>query len=145
MAISPVKAMRRLCELKGWTLSNLQAQKLLYFAQMIALGEHGRPLVEGTFEAWDLGPVHPEAYHKAKMFGAKPIKPFIFNTRGEIPEWELVFKKTLDNFGGLTGSQLVAESHWERGAWFAHYYPGARGVEIPNGDIENEYRTRASR
>jgi uncharacterized phage-associated protein len=142
MAIPATKAMRRLCELKDWSISNLEAQKLLYFAQMIALGEKGEPLVAGAFEAWDLGPVLPEAYRKAKMFGAKPIKPFIFKTRGPIPEWEGVFMRTLNAFGNLTGGQLVAESHWAKGAWARHYRPGAKGVEIPNGDIAREYRAR---
>lgn len=142
MPIPAAKAMRRLCEFKDWSITNLEAQKLLYFAQMIALGEHERPLVSGTFEAWDLGPVHPDAYHKAKLFGAKPIKPFIFKTRGPIREWEGVFERTLDVFGDLTGGQLVAESHWDRGAWAAHYRQGAKGVEIPNGDIAREYRDR---
>lgn len=144
MAISATKAMRRLCELKGWGISNLEAQKLLYFAQMISLGEKGEPLVPGTFEAWDLGPVLPEAYHKAKMFGAKPIKPFIFKSRGPIPEWDDILQRTLDIFGGMTGGQLVAESHWEGGAWASHYRPGAKGVEIPNGDIAKEYQARVA-
>ena len=144
MAISATKAMRRLCELKDWGISNLEAQKLLYFAQMIALGEKGEPLVSGTFEAWDLGPVLPDAYHNAKMFGAKPIKPFLFRSRGEIPEWDGIFARTLNLFGQLTGGQLVAESHWDKGAWAAHYRPGAKGVEIPNSEIAKEYEARAA-
>lgn len=144
MAISAKKAMRRLCELKGWSISNLEANKLLYFAQMVALGERKQPLVNGSFEAWDLGPVHPDAYHKAKVFGAKPIRPYIFKSRGIIPEWEGVFARTLDSFGKLTSGQLVAESHWEDGAWARHYRPGAKGVEIPNGDIATEYRSRTN-
>lgn len=144
MAISAKKAMRRLCELKGWSISNLEANKLLYFAQMIALGEREQPLVNGSFEAWDLGPVHPDAYHNAKVFGAKPIKPYIFKSRGSIPEWEPIFARTLEAFGKLTSGQLVAESHWEDGAWATHYRPGAKGVEIPNADIAREYRSRTN-
>lgn len=144
MAISATKALRRICELNDWGITNLEAQKLLYFAQMFALGEKGEPLVSGTFEAWDLGPVLPDAYHKAKMFGAKPIKPFIFKSRGPIPEWEGTFARTLNIFGKMTGGQLVAESHWEDGAWATHYRPGAKGVEIPNGEIAKEYQARIS-
>jgi len=145
MAITAVAALRRLCELKQWSITNLEANKLLYFAQMIALGESdgAQPLVTGHFEAWDLGPVLPDAYHKAKIFGNKPIKPFIFSARGPIPQLEPVFAKTLEQFGDLTSSQLVAESHWQDGAWSKHYRPGARGVEIPTSDILEEYRCRA--
>lgn len=144
MAIPAIKAMRRMCELRDWSISNLEVNKLLYFAHMIALGEHGRPLVSSNFEAWDLGPVLPDAYHKAKMFGAGPIKPFLFNGRGVVEKWEPVFQRTLQEMGSFTGGRLVAESHWEHGAWALHYRPGSRGIEIPNDDIADEYRRRVA-
>ena len=144
MAITAVAALRRLCEIKRWGITNLEANKLLYFAQMISLGKSSGkdPLVSEHFEAWDYGPVLPSAYRKARMFGDKPIRPFIFSARGPIPRWENVFEKTLDEMGDLTSYQLVAESHWEKGAWAKHYRPGAKGIEIPNGDILREYRLR---
>lgn len=144
MTIPATTALRRLCELKQWTVTNLEAQKLLYFAQMIALGrsEGARPMVAGHFQAWELGPVLPQAYHKAKMFGNKPIKAFIFQDAGPQPDWDPVLQEALDNFGDLTSSQLVAESHWEGGAWIRNFRPGGRGIDIPNADIVAEYRAR---
>lgn len=146
MAITAVAALRRLCELKQWSVSNLEANKLLYFAQMIALGksEGRQPLVVGHFEAWDLGPVLPDAYHKAKIFGNKPIKSFVFSGSGPIPEWDAIIEETLKEMGDLTSSQLVAESHWRDGAWAKFYRPGAKGIEIPNTAILDEYRLRAN-
>lgn len=144
MAISASKAARRLCELSGWTVTNLELNKLLYFAQMIALGEKRESLVNGHFEAWDFGPVLPDVYHNAKIFGNKPVKPFLFGGRGPVEGWEPVFDRTMKAFGGLTGGQLVAESHWSKGAWAKHYRPGARGVQIPNDDIAAEYRKRTA-
>lgn len=142
MAITAAAALRRLCELKHWSITNLEAQKLLYFGQMIALGRSNEPLVEERFQAWDLGPVLPAAYHKAKIFGNKPIKSYIFQSRGPIARWESVFKETLDEFGDLTGAQLVAETHWDDGAWAEYYRPGAKGVEIPNDAIRKEFHAR---
>ena len=144
MAISANKAVRRLCELNDWTLTNLEANKLLYFAQMIALGERGEPLVAGNFEAWDFGPVLPSVYHDAKLFGNRPIKPFMFRGHGEIDGWEDVFERVMEEFGGLTSGRLVAESHWRKGAWAKHYRPGARDIQIPNDDIAAEYRQRTN-
>lgn len=146
MAISDVAALRRICELKNWSITNLEANKLLYFAQMISLGESNgaRPLLSGTFEAWDYGPVLPEAYHKAKLFGNKPIKDFIFSGHGPIPTWEPTFERTLQEVGNLSGPQLVAESHWEKGAWAKYYRQGARGIEIPNAAILSEYQRRTA-
>jgi uncharacterized phage-associated protein len=146
MAITAAAALRRICELKKWSITNLEAQKLLYFAQMIALGHSNgkEPLVSEHFEAWDYGPVLPSAYHKAKIFGDKPINPFIFSSRGPIARWENVFSQTLEEVGGLTSSQLVAESHWKNGAWYKNYRPGAKGIEIPNDDILREYKRRVA-
>ncbi len=144
MTITSAAALRRMCEVKDWNITNLEANKLLYFAQMIALGEFDKPLVDEYFEAWDLGPVLPGAYHKAKMFGDKPIKKFIFSSRGPIASWEAIFQRTLEEFGHLKSGQLVADSHWPQGAWAEHYTRGARGVEIPNDDILKEYRRRTA-
>lgn len=143
MSISSTAALRRLCELEDWSITNLEANKLLYFAQMIALGETGRPLVKERFQAWNLGPVLPDVYHKAKAFGDKPIRHFIFSGSGPVAErCEKVLKKTLKEFGELSSAQLVAESHWRKGAWAKHYRDGAKGIEIPNNDILAEYRAR---
>lgn len=146
MSMSATKALRRLCELKKWTITNLEAQKLLYFGQMISLGKSSgkSPMIDGHFQAWELGPVLPEAYHQAKMFGNKPIKSFIFSGSGPVPKWDPILEEALENFGDLTGSQLVAESHWSEGAWVKYFRAGARGIDIPNADILAEYRARTS-
>jgi uncharacterized phage-associated protein len=144
MAMTPIAALKRLCELKQWGLTNLEAQKLLYFAHMISLGQSNgkRPLVSENFQAWDYGPVLPRAYHYAKMFGDKPIKPFLFKNTPTVKDYDDIFEETLKLFGNLPSFKLVAESHWEDGAWAEYYSPGAKGIEIPNGAILEEYRER---
>ena len=145
-ALSSVSALRRMCELKRWSITNLEANKLLYFAQMIALGqsEGKSPFVAERFQAWDYGPVLPGAYHRAKIFGDKSIKPFVFKSRGPIEEWEPVFAQTLGEFGDLTSAQLVAESHWKGGAWAEYYRSGSLGIDIPNDAILREYVARTA-
>ena len=110
---------------------------------MISLGEDDRALVKERFQAWNLGPVLPDVYHTAKVFGDKPIRKFLFTKSGPLAErCERVIDKTLEEFGEMTTAQLVAESHWKGGAWAKHYRDGARGIEIPNDDILAEYRAR---
>jgi uncharacterized phage-associated protein len=145
MALSSSMALRQLCEFKDWSITNLEAQKLLYFAHMIALGESdGRtPLVSESFQAWDYGPVLPSAYRQVKIFGDKPIKPFLFSHRTPLrTEFDDVLRKTVAEFGHLSSSRLVAESHWPKGAWAEYYRVGTRGREIPNDAILTEYRRR---
>jgi uncharacterized phage-associated protein len=74
MAISVLSAGRTLCELRGWSVSNLELQKILYLAHMYYLGRHGGPLIREEFEAWDYGPVVPELYHHVKGFGGGPVR-----------------------------------------------------------------------
>ena len=42
---------------EGTRISHVKLQKLLYLAHGFSLIEHGRPLVNGGFEAWPHGPV----------------------------------------------------------------------------------------
>ena len=57
----------------GIEITNLSLQKLLYFAHGFCLVEDRKPLVNGHFEAWRHGPVHPLAYHAFKDVGRMPI------------------------------------------------------------------------
>ena len=63
MTTSVLTVAKRLGEQSDWSLSNLAMQKLSYIAHMVHLASFdGEPLVFGNFEAWDLGPVHPQLY-----------------------------------------------------------------------------------
>lgn len=57
----------------GRVVTNLDLQKLLYFAHGHFLRRHGRPLVTGEFEAWPYGPVHKVVYDAFKAFNDSPI------------------------------------------------------------------------
>lgn len=54
-------------------ISNLKLQKILYFVQVYFLKETKNPCFNNRIEAWDFGPVVPEAYHSFKQFGASNI------------------------------------------------------------------------
>lgn len=144
MTVSVLAAAKRLGERSGWTLSNLKLQKLLYLAHMFHLGTARKPLVSGHFEAWDYGPVHPELYHKAKIFGSAPVE----NIFHSVPDMEdgserRLLDQTLDQLASATPAKLVAVTHWADGAWARHYQPGGRGIVIPDRDIRREYEDRA--
>lgn len=141
--VSALTAARHMCERSGWTLTNLKLQKMLYLAQMMYLGEHHERLLNGTFEAWDYGPVLPSVYNEVKAYGSGPIRSIFFG-RGEIGDE--VRKKTLDEaydqLSQKTAGQLVNITHWSGGAWAENYVSGARGVEIPDAAIIKEYEAR---
>lgn len=143
MPVTAISAAKRLCSQSNWTLTNLKLQKLLYIAHMIHLGEHGRPLIDASFEAWDYGPVVPELYRRVKVFGSDSIGN-VFRLIPDTPEGteRTTLDDTLRNLGSESAGKLVAITHWEDGAWADHYAPGRRGIVIPNVDIANEFRRR---
>lgn len=147
MTVSALSAAKTLCEMRDWSLSNMALQKVLYLAHMVRLGESdGTPLIDSEFEAWDYGPVVPELYRRAKPFGSGAIRN-VFHWIDNVPEGTLDYralKEASDGTSALTPGQLVTMTHWSQGAWAKHYWPGARGVVIPNSDILDEYRARTA-
>lgn len=120
-------------------------QKILYIAHMFYMGLHdGDLLVEGFFEAWDLGPVHPDLYHEAKIYGARPVGNFFYGIDDVDDDVGSYLDRSVDHLSRFTGSKLIGITHWEHGAWSKNYIPGAKGIEIPNQDIWDEYKRRVA-
>ena len=142
MTVPVLAAAKRLAGRSGWSLSNLELQKILYLAHMFYMGRtNGEPLVDGHFEAWDYGPVHPRLYHHAKMFGSAPVKN-IFHSIGPIPDGTEAeaLDEAVRELAHAGSGRLVAATHRPNGAWERNYIPGARHIMIPNEDILEEYR-----
>lgn len=145
MAVSTTDAARHLCDYTGWSISNLQLQKLLYMADMNFVGTSSGRLLPEDFEAWDYGPVLPSLYHKCKAFGSKPI-PNVFwgardlNGSAEAQMLELAW----DNLRSLSAGQLVEVTHAPDSAWIRKYSPGARNIKITTLDMVHEYERRSA-
>ncbi|MBV7255567.1 DUF4065 domain-containing protein [Pacificimonas sp. WHA3] len=132
-----------LADASGWTLTNLQLQKLLYITQMFHLGEHGGlPAFNEDFQAWKLGPVLPAVYGPAKVYGSRPVKSLFH--KSALPEGTArdTALEVYNELGQTPAFKLVAITHWDKGAWAKHYRDGEFGRRIPKEDILNEYRTR---
>lgn len=143
--ISSLTAARYMCERSDWTLTNLKLQKMLYLAQMLHLGTTEERLLNGTFEAWDYGPVLPSVYKEVKTFGGGPIR-YMYVGSDKIPDDQR--RKMLDDayvqLSQKTAGQLVNITHWSGGAWAKNYKSGARGIVIPDADIIAEYQARVA-
>lgn len=109
-------------------ITNLALQKLLYFAHGRFLVSKGRPLVNGFFEAWKFGPVHPVVYRCFNGNGYRPItnraarKDLLSGLNVPLvaprdPEIIQVVEQVLSTMGRLSASQLVAISHAPDGPW----------------------------
>lgn len=147
MAVSALSAARTVCELSGWTVTNLELQKILYIAQMIHLGETHRPLIHENFEAWEYGPVVPEVYRQVRGFGNGPVRN-VFHWVNGVPENTSEYaslKEAVEITENLSASRLVSITHWDGGAWYQCYQDGVRRIEIPNKLIEAEFSARTKR
>lgn len=136
---------RYICEKSGWTISNLELQKLMYLAQMIYMGRNnGARLFDGDFQAWDYGPVEPRLYRKVKTFGASPVKDVFHNALKfkENDGRRKIMDDVCDRFLKFSAGDLVDITHWDNGAWARHYVPKARSIRIPDEDILREYQDR---
>ena len=140
------QAAKTICFLSDWKISNLPLEKVLYLAHMFCLGERGRALVDGRFEAWDLGPVEPNVYHRVKPYGRAPI-PDIFPTPmfAEGGDDFQIVKEVYDQVKDMKPGTLVAITHDKEGAWAQYYRPNTRGIVIPNHAIAEEYARRLAR
>lgn len=113
----------------GRAVTNLALQKLLYFAHGHFLVRSGKPLVNGSFEAWQYGPVHPAIYHEFKIHGADPIigravarnvmtgleKPLPAVTDQSVRD---MLRFVLSAYGTLSPGRLVEISHAPKGPWW---------------------------
>ena len=132
---------------RGIEVSNLALQKLLYFAHGHFLIQTGRPLVQGAFEAWNNGPVHPAVYHAFKAAGRAPIRVRATGRNvmtGETRVLDLPrapdvldhLHKVLSAYGHRSAGLLVAISHAPKGPWAAvcdrAMHETALGARIPD-------------
>ena len=112
----------------GIAVSNLALQKLLYFAHGHFLIQTGSPLVQGAFEAWNNGPVHPAVYHAFKAAGREPIRTRASGRNVMTGESKALanpassdvrrhVNRILASYGHLSPGLLVAISHAPRGPW----------------------------
>lgn len=113
---------------RGVAVSNLALQKLLYFAHGVMLTRHNQPLVDGYFEAWEYGPVHPLLYAAFKNAGRSPIANRAQSrnlktgeTSDVTPPTDLLVLDVVDDvlraFGDQPPARLVRLSHSKGGPW----------------------------
>ena len=134
------------CDERDYFLSNLKLQKLLYFIQAYFLCYI--PSNEGCFkeeiQAWDFGPVVPEAYHEYKKFGNTTIpKVTQYMEVDETDFWTLkiskysndkikledqeIIRSVVDKFAQFSTTTLVNITH-NQSPWKDAYAQGKNTI-----------------
>lgn len=143
---------------KNYSISNLRLQKLLYFIQAYFLSytEKKEPCFREEIEAWDFGPVVPEAYYNFKQYGSSNI-PKIEKLMEFVKEdsvWKLksidynddclddedkqVINDVVDSLSEFSALELVNITH-NQSPWKDVYVPNKRGIIIKNEAIRSYF------
>ena len=122
-------------------ISNLKLQKVLYFVQtyfLITKKDH-TPCFDEKIEAWDFGPIVPEAYHEYKQYGSGDIpiiKYFIIFDKDNVwnskrvkfedtaisDDDKSLIDKVVDKFADYSATDLVSLTQ-KQSPWIDTYIP----------------------
>lgn len=94
-------------------VSNLQVQKLLYFAH----ANSDATLIEDDFEAWKNGPVVREVYNELKINGAEKITNTQWEEVKPTNDEQKILDKTIKQYKNCGAWDMVKISHSKGGAW----------------------------
>lgn len=132
-------AAKTIAELCNFKLSNLKMQKILFLSHMLYLGMAHKKLIDGNFEARDIGVIHKDVYDRFKFYGNMDIQN-IFNVES-FEESTLEYKSikiVVDKTKNCKLSKLIALTQNKNGAWYNNYIPNVFN-KIPDSDILDEY------
>lgn len=135
-------------------ITNLSAQKIVYFLHGQYLLSTQTPLVSGYFEAWEFGPVHPTLYGSLKHLGNSPVTQPILRRDIRTGAWESIeqikdqnVRRFIYESSGpllkLTAGQLVDLSHARNSPWDVVSQHGNRrtwGLRLDNDLISRHFR-----
>jgi uncharacterized phage-associated protein len=140
---------------RGQEVSNLKLQKLLFLCHAFYLVHTGAPLVRGSFEAWQYGPVHREVYDAFKKFQGRPItdeaKKFdpvtgtheSLTAPSDVTVLDVV-RKVVEFYGAKSPAELVRVTHAENGPWDCVVKAAANsanlGLKISDDVIVNRFK-----
>lgn len=108
---------------KHYTITNLRLQKTLYFVQSFFLLNKNTACFSNTMEAWNLGPVVPDAYAYYKKYKAGGLfnRPGYKNDVISASDQEYI-NTVVDALSKYTTYQLVDITH-NQSPWLKNYSP----------------------
>ncbi|ADW67187.1 Panacea domain-containing protein [Granulicella tundricola] len=139
---------------EGLSLTQINIQKLVYFAHGWNLGWSANPLILDPIEAWQYGPVVRNLYNQFRRFGSSPITgkavEFRIDSNGKIgttcPTLEDAYSKSVvgavwNQYGRLQPFKLVELTHAPGSPWEAAW--NAKKALIENEDIRRYFSALA--
>ena len=106
---------------KGYPVSNLKLQKMLYFVQGVMLVNYGRVAFKEQIEAWQYGPVVPDVYFTYSSYGATPIL-LNYEKVDLNSEEKRASDIVINSFLKTPAFALVNETHKVNSPWYKVYH-----------------------
>jgi uncharacterized phage-associated protein len=119
-------------------VTNLKLQKLLYFSQSLFGALYERRLFAEPIEAWDMGPVVPNAYHEFKACGRHPIEKVEDARAIHDADARVALHLTCVKFGVYSANYLIKLTHQEP-AW-DKAYKLARNSEVEFEEMVQNFK-----
>jgi len=124
---------------EGKPVTQMQLQKMIYFAQGLCLADSRGSLIKEAFEAWKFGPVIPGLYTIYKLYGTDKIRDTFYLLSGiayggkpDTVEFEPKFLEVLDttwNFlKDINVLNLSSWTHEENSPWDKAYKKGINTI-----------------
>lgn len=130
-------------------IDQMKLHKLVYIAHGWNLAINGEPLVFGTIEAWDEGPVMRSIWNHLRDFGYSTINGFLCERHGEPFQATFPFQeRTIINrvwlkYGGLSSLQLSEMTHRPGTPWSNTYFGSGNKQFISNYNSKAYFRKLA--
>lgn len=144
-ALDVAQAFLDLARNEGRRLTNMQLQKLVFFAHGIHLGAFdGEPLIDEEARAWDFGPVIPVLYERLRKYGRGDVTDDVISPdQRELldpdgTEMEAI-RTAWETYRDKDAWKLSKISHLEGSPW-DQVWRLRRYAVIPNDVIRNYYQ-----
>jgi uncharacterized phage-associated protein len=143
---NPLSIANEFIELSGGPLNQMQLQKLVYIAHGWNLAINNYPLVSGTFEAWDGGPVMRMIWNHLRDFGfngeqsrlVEPIKRAKYSAQLSSEERNVI-QSVWNKYSRFSGIQLSEMTHQPGTPWSNAYFGFGRNSPLNNQEIRQHF------
>lgn len=146
-AIAVAQAFLDLAAHENRNLTNMQLQKLVFFAHGVHLAAYGSPLIEEPVRAWDFGPVIPDLYEKLRKYGKgfvqSPLAPEARTLDPDGSEFQAI-RSVWEAYKSFDAWALSKISHLPGSPW-SKVWEKNRYADIPNQLIRDYYQGRVKR
>jgi len=143
-SLAVAQAFLDLADREGMRLTNMQLQKLVFFAHGTHLAAYNAPLIDSAVRAWDFGPVIPPLYDRLREYGSGYVdrELGVYRELGRDSSGLQAVRSVWDAYRHHNAWSLSSISHQRGSPWDEVWNNGGQYCEIPDELTRRYYSTR---